>query len=100
MAKIRVDSYEQMKATADQLRAISENYSSISAQLLDRAGTMGAAWEGEDNLAFVARINGFAEELNLMAKKVMLCSETLDAQWRNYKVTQENNISQVNKLKN
>ena len=34
---------------------------------------MGPAWDGEDSLAFVERIKGFAEELKVRAIKTRQC---------------------------
>lgn len=61
---------------------------------------MGSAWEGADNLAFVEQINGFTDELKMMASKLSTASQALEKQRANYVARQDNNITQVKKLIN
>lgn len=97
---ISVASFEDMAKAAQRLQALSETYTEIYTQLLQEANTMGSAWEGADNLAFVDQINGFTEELKQMATKLSLASQALDKQRANYVARQEHNITQVKKLAN
>ncbi len=97
--KIRVTPEELDKAS-QKLSGLSDDYSEIYAQLLQQAQTMGEAWEGEDNLAFVDQINGFCEELKSMAQKLKLASETIFKQKMNYSNRQDTNITQARKLTN
>ncbi len=85
---------------ATKLTEISGNYKDISTQLMEKAQTMGAAWDAEDNLAFVGQISGFCDDLNNMAAKLKTASETVAQQSRNYKTHCEDNINQVKKLTN
>ena len=97
--KIRVTP-EELETASQKLSGYSETYTEIYTQLLQEAGTMGEAWEGEDNLAFVDQINGLLEELKSMAQKLMTGSEALHQQKTNYVQRQEANIAQVRKLSN
>lgn len=97
---ISVSSFEDMARASKNLLAISESYTEIYTQLMQEANTMGAAFEGADNLAFVEQINGFSEELKTMALKIQTASEALDKQRANYVARQDNNIVQVKKLAN
>ena len=97
---ISVSSFEDMARASKNLLTISETYTEIYTQLMQEANTMGAAWEGADNLAFVEQINGFTEELKAMALKLQTASEALDKQRANYVARQDNNIAQVKKLAN
>ena len=97
---ISVASFEDMAKAAQKLQSLSETYSDIYTQLMQEANTMGTAWEGADNLAFVDQINGFTEELKMMATKLSTASQALDKQRANYVARQENNITQVKKLVN
>ncbi len=97
---IYVASFEEMAAASQKLRASSENYTQIYTQLMQAASTMGSAWDGADNLAYVQRITGFTEELKKMAEKLALASEALDKQRANYVARQDDNITQVGKLTN
>ncbi len=97
--RIRVTPQE-LDAASKKLAELSETYTGIYTQLLQVAGTMGEAWEGEDNLAFVDQINGFNDDLKNMANKLQTASQALEQQRTNYVNTQENNTVQVRKLSN
>jgi len=97
--RIRVTPQE-LDAASKKLAELSETYTGIYTQLLQVAGTMGEAWEGEDNLAFVDQINGFNDDLKNMANKLQTASQALEQQKTNYVTTQENNTVQVRKLSN
>lgn len=97
---ISVASFEDLAKAAQRLQELSETYEEIYSQLMQEANTMGSAWEGADNIAFVEQINGFTEELSAMAAKLSLASQALDKQRANYVARQENNIAQVKNLTN
>lgn len=97
---INVTSFEEMGRVAARLEELSEIYTEIYSQLMQEASTMGSAWEGADNLAFVNRIEGFTEELNNMATKLNVAGQTLRTQKENYVNQQQSNIDAVNKLTN
>lgn len=91
---------EEMEKASNSLKTISETYTEIYKKLFQEVGTMGEAWEGEDNIAFVNQINGFSEELKQMADKIMLASTTLKQQKDNYVTTQQNLVTEIKKLAN
>ena len=91
---------EELGTASKKLTEISGTYTEIYQQLLGEAEGMGQAWQGDDNLAFVNRINGFLEELQAMAKKIESAGATLEAQRVNYVNRQQANIDAVNKLTN
>jgi WXG100 family type VII secretion target len=97
---ISVASFEDMSKASQRLQALSETYTEIYTQLMQEANTMGSAWEGADNLAFVERITGFTDNLKDMASKLALASQALDKQRANYVARQDANIAQVKKLIN
>ena len=97
---INVASFDDMAKASQNLQTISETYTEIYTQLMQEANTMGAAWDGADNLAFVEQINGFTEELKTMATKISTVSQALDQQRANYVARQNDNIAQVKKLVN
>ncbi len=97
--RIRVTPQE-METASKKLAEMSETYKGIYTQLMQAASTMGEAWEGEDNLAFVDQINGLNDDLKNMADKLLTASRALDTQRANYAQTQENNMVQVRKLTN
>ncbi|MFI3326521.1 MAG: WXG100 family type VII secretion target [Clostridia bacterium] len=99
MAYIRVTP-EELKSASEKLQLLSETYTEIYTQLLGEAESMGTAWQGTDNLAFVDQITGFTEELKTMAEKISYAGQALAQQSNNYTQTQESNITQVKKLAN
>ena len=82
------------------IEGISNSYSDIAQQLMQKAQTMGAAWDSEDNLAYVSQITGFTDDLKAMAAKLMTASQTLKQQSTNYTTRKDDNISSVKKLAN
>lgn len=100
MGKVIRVTPEELAKASQTMQRISETYTEIYTQLLQEAGTMGTAWEGDDNLAFVEQINGFSEELKAMTDKLLTASQALEKQKTNYVNRQENNITQVKKLVN
>lgn len=98
--QISVASFEDMAKASQKLQSLSESYTDIYTQLMQEANTMGTAWEGADNLAFVEQINGFTEELKAMAAKLSTASQALEKQRANYVARQDSNITQVKKLVN
>ena len=97
---ISVSSFDEMAKASQKLQTLSETYTEIYTQLMQEATTMGTAWEGADNLAFVEQITGFTEGLKSMASKLSLASQALEKQRANYVTQQENNITEVKKLAN
>lgn len=100
MGKIRVDSFADMKKAANNLIELSGTYAEISKSLLQVASTMGAAWDGADNQAYVQQINGLSDDLQKMSDKLNLGGETLKQITTNYEERQSDNIAQVQKLAN
>lgn len=100
MGKVIRVTPEELEKASQKLAGLSESYTQIYSQLLQEAGTMGAAWEGDDNLAFVDQINGFCEELKQMAAKLQTASDALNQQKTNYATRQNDNITQARKLAN
>lgn len=97
---IRVASFDDMASASQKLQVISETYTDIYTKLMQHANTMGSAWEGSDNLAFVEQINGFTKELSDMATKLSSASQALDKQRSNYVARQTDNVTQVKRLVN
>ena len=97
---INVESFDEMAKASKKLQEISDSYTSISKQLMQEASTMGIAWEGADNLAFVEKITGFTEELQAMAAALSNASQIIEQQRVNYVDRQDDNIVVVGKLAN
>ena len=97
---IKVTSLDEMERAAGKLQKIAQNYRNISGKLMQQAKTMGAAWDGADNRAFVEQITGFTEELKAMANRLDTSGKTLSRQRANYAARQEANMTAVRRLIN
>lgn len=91
---------DALNNASKELAEISANYTRISTQLMDKASTMGAAWDADDNLAFVSQITGFCDDMKNMASKLQNASEIIAQQSKNYSTHKEDNITQVRKMAN
>ena len=92
-----------IRVTPEQLEAASKKlheYTEIYSRLMQQAETMGEAWQGADNLAYVEQINGFCDNLRGMSEKLQEAGDILLQQKTNYVNRQEDNIAQVKKLTN
>ncbi len=90
----------ELGKAANQLRGISENYTSLYKNLFEKVQAMGAAWDSDDNLAFVSQINGFCDDLQKMALKLQTAASALDMQKSNYEDRLNSNVNEVRKLMN
>ena len=96
---ISVESFDQIAKAVTTLEEASSTYTTLYTQLLQKANTMGAAWEGADNQAFVEQITGFTEELKAMAEKLSLAASIPNQEKTNYTKHMDDNITNVKKLK-
>ncbi len=97
---INVESFDDIEKASQKLLSLSQTYTEIYTQLMQSASTMGTAWEGADNQAFVEQITGFTEELKSMADKLSVSSEALHKEKQNYVERMDGNIANVKKLAN
>ena len=88
----------ELENASKELQQYSETYTSIYKQLFEKAGTMGEAWVGDDNAAFVQQINGLCKRLQDMAAKIANASKVLHQQEQNYLNHESDNTNQVKKL--
>ena len=100
MGKVIRVTQEELAKVSQTMQGLSESYNDIYTQLIQEASTMGTAWEGEDNVAFVSQITGFCEDLKAMAAKILTSSQAIEKQRANYASRQQSNIDQVKKLTN
>lgn len=91
---------EALNKAVGQLRDYSDTYTNIAKQLMDRARTMGSAWDSPDNAAYVKQIEGLTDDLKAMADKLLTCAQALEEQSGNYSGHVENNIGIIKKLTN
>ena len=91
---------EELVSASKKLQQHSQNYTDIYKQLLQKVNSMADAWQGEDNLKFVDKINGLTNDLQSIANKLTNASEILLKQSENYTQRQQANINAINKLQN
>lgn len=95
---VKVESFSKMQSTAKQLESLSQSYSNIGKQLIQNATTMGSAWEGADNQAYVKKITNITKELEAMSNKILKASQSLNQQTQNYINRQDANVSGAGRL--
>lgn len=100
MGKVIKVTPEELLKAGTALQEHAEAYTTIYTKLMEQAGTMGTAWQGDDNVAFVNQINGFCDDLKAMADKLSAGAASLQKQAENYQQRQESNIAAVKKLAN
>lgn len=89
---------QALKATAAKLADASQEYERIYKQLIQVAGSMGQAYESEDNRRFVTSIEGCCTALQAMADKLRVASETISRDAETYTSTEEHNAQQAGRL--
>ena len=88
----------QLTATGVKLEEYANSFEEIYKELLRQAETMGEAWQGADNLAYVEKIKGITTKMNAMVEKLKIAGTTLKQQAKNYDDKRNDNIAQVQKL--
>ncbi len=98
----KIISVEPAKLTenATKLEEYATSFEEIYKELLRQAETMGEAWQGTDNLAYVEQIKGITTKMSSMVEKLKNASTTLKQQAKNYDDKRSDNIAQVKKLNN
>lgn len=89
---------QELQTTATFLKDAAESYQRIYTELMNVAGNMGAAYDSEDNRAFVEKIHGCTGELRAMAERLEQTADILMQQKTNYERQTEANISAVRRL--
>lgn len=90
----------QLTSTGTKLEDYATAFENIYKELLRQAETMGEAWQGTDNLAYVEQIKGITNKMSVMVQKLKTSGETLKRQAKNYDDKRNDNIAQVQKLSN
>lgn len=94
MAKFTWDP-DDMRAKAAQLNEYSREYDSIRDQLRHTATSMGNAYVSDDNQMYVARIEQFCNDLQMMSDKLRTAAMTLQAQAASYDAQEQKNAQKA-----
>ena len=97
--KIVVDPGKLVTAS-QKMEAQSKEYERLYKQLYNEVDSMGSAWQGVDNQAYVTQIKGFMDDFQKMVKLMDQYSEFLTQAAKVYKDTQSEVISSAKKLTN
>ena len=97
--KVTVDP-QKLKDASQKIDEESRQYESDYKQLFTEVNSMGAAWKGTDNTAYVQRIKDFEEDFKLMVKVINEYSRFLSFSADQYTKLQNEIESAANKLVN
>jgi WXG100 family type VII secretion target len=97
MAKFTVDT-DAVRAKAEAVNGLSQEYSGLSKQLRNVATSMGQAYESADNKEYITRVNECCDNLDKMAVKLANTAQLLRTQSGEYDSTEQNNLQQASKL--
>lgn len=86
--RIKVDP-AQLEATAGQVESAAGEYRKLYSKLYNDVGSMRAAWQGKDNVAFTTQIEGFRQDFEMMAKLMDEYSQFLRSAAKTYQQAQD-----------
>lgn len=92
--------FSTLESTSKKLADYSADYTKIYQEMFSAVEAMGGNWTGVDYQAFKTQLDGFLEDLQNMAKKLMLASETLAKQNKQYVDRQQHLVENARKLRN
>lgn len=90
----------KLETAANKIDQQAADYERIYKQLFSEVDSMGAAWQGQDNIAFVTQIKGFMDDLQDMARAMRDYSSFLKTSATTYRNTQNEIINSARKLTN
>lgn len=90
----------RLEAAANNMDSQIAEYKREYNQLFSEVDSMGSAWQGSDNLAFVNQINGFREEFDAMSNLMSEYSSFLKAASNTYNQSQSDVVNGARKLTN
>lgn len=91
---------QELANVVRQIRRNAEEYNGIAKRLLETATTMGAAYDSDDNRAFVNQIEGCSNDLTAMVNKLNQIAQIVDTQRNDFETVSEHNATEVKKLQN
>lgn len=94
---IKVDP-DQLDRTAGQVETTAGEYRKLYNKLYTDVGSMQAAWQGKDNVAFTQQIEGFKQDFEAMATLMSQYSTFLRDAAKTYRQTQEEVVNQARRL--
>lgn len=90
---------QKLDAASQKMAQQAQEYKTLYDTLYSHVNTMKAGWDGRDNQAYTAQIDGFKPDFEKMYKLMTQYSEFLRDSAKVYKSTQDEVVSQASKLK-
>jgi WXG100 family type VII secretion target len=100
MARTIIVDPAKLEAAAQKIDGQASDYERQYKQLFSEIDGMAAAWQGADNMAFVAQIKGFMDDFQKMTAFMKQYAEFLKLSAKTYKDTQNETINQAKRLTN
>ena len=100
MAEIIKVTAEELRSTANVLDNLAGEYKDLYSQFFSKTSEMRANWDGEDNIAFIDRIEGFRDNFETMFKEIEEYSDYLKKAAQAYVDVQGDIIGRAKSLKN
>ncbi|MDR1464445.1 MAG: WXG100 family type VII secretion target [Oscillospiraceae bacterium] len=97
--KIVVDP-AKLEQSAQKVEQQAQDYTQLYQQLYTEVDSMGSAWQGKDNQAYVTQIKGFEDDFQGMVAQLKQYAEFLRQSAKAYRSTQENVESGAHQLRN
>ncbi|UFT99203.1 WXG100 family type VII secretion target [Radiobacillus kanasensis] len=91
---------DKLNQAAGKIEQEAADYKQLYDRLFNEVDGMGAAWQGQDNMAFVTQIKGFMEDFNKMESLMRQYSEFLRLSAKTYQETQNEVIHAAKRLTN
>ena len=96
---IKVDP-AKLKAAATEIDNLAADYQRAYEQLYTEVQNLAQTWQGKDNLAFTNQIEGFQDDFQKMQNLMIQYAEYLNTTAQNYQDTQDDRVTQAQRLTN
>ncbi|WP_078552707.1 WXG100 family type VII secretion target [Bacillus alkalicellulosilyticus] len=90
----------RLETAATKVDSQSADYEKLYLQLFQEIDSMGAAWKGVDNTAYVTQIKGFTDDFQRMTKLMKEYAEFLRLSAKAYRQTQSEIANNAKRLTN
>ncbi|MBR5949277.1 MAG: WXG100 family type VII secretion target [Clostridia bacterium] len=91
---------EKLRAAANRIKTLAEQYEGEYKKFYNTTENMSAGWEGDDNRAFIQRIDGFKDDFQKMKTLMDRYADFLNTSAATYDKTQDDIKRAANSLTN
>lgn len=91
---------EELESAASDIRGLAEDYQNQYTALYRLTDSMRSTWQGKDNVAYTDQIAGFKDDFETMFKLMNEYATFLEKSANSYRTTQENIVTNAQKLVN